>query len=70
MCPVVRRCGLEYNRIRGLVVMIVACQVMDPGSIPGERMFFCSKRINIFLGKKSLHGRDLNPGLLRDRQEY
>ena len=25
---------------RGLVVMIVACQVMDPGSIPGERNFF------------------------------
>ena len=25
---------------RGLVVMIVACQVMDPGSIPGERTFF------------------------------
>ena len=24
---------------RGLVVMIVACQVMDPGSIPGERNF-------------------------------
>ena len=24
---------------RGLVVMIVACQVMDPGSIPGERRF-------------------------------
>ena len=22
--------------------MIVACQVMDPGSIPGERMFFFS----------------------------
>ena len=29
--------------VRGLVVMIVACQVMDPGSIPGERnVFFCS----------------------------
>ena len=28
--------------VRGLVVMIVACQVMDPGSIPGERKsFFC-----------------------------
>ena len=26
--------------VRGLVVMIVACQVMDPGSIPGERSFF------------------------------
>ena len=26
--------------VRGLVVMIVACQVMDPGSIPGERNFF------------------------------
>lgn len=26
-------------RVRGLVVMIVACQVMDPGSIPGERTF-------------------------------
>ena len=26
--------------VRGLVVMIVACQVMDPGSIPGERIFF------------------------------
>ena len=30
----------QYNRVRGLVVMIVACQVMDPGSIPGERSFF------------------------------
>lgn len=29
-------------RVRGLVVMIVACQVMDPGSIPGERIFFLS----------------------------
>ena len=28
-----------YPRARGLVVMIVACQVMDPGSIPGERIF-------------------------------
>lgn len=27
------------RRARGLVVMIVACQVMDPGSIPGERRF-------------------------------
>jgi hypothetical protein len=27
-------------RARGLVVMIVACQVIDPGSIPGERTFF------------------------------
>ena len=30
------------QRVRGLVVMIVACQVMDPGSIPGERNFFFS----------------------------
>ena len=29
------------SSVRGLVVMIVACQVMDPGSIPGERNFFC-----------------------------
>ena len=28
------------SRVRGLVVMIVACQVMDPGSIPGERKLF------------------------------
>jgi hypothetical protein len=28
--------------VRGLVVMIVACQVMDPGSIPGERIFLWS----------------------------
>jgi hypothetical protein len=28
------------SRVRGLVVMIVACQVMDPGSIPGERILF------------------------------
>ena len=40
-----------HNSVRGLVVMIVACQVMDPGSIPGERNFarsfsdalFCSR---------------------------
>lgn len=31
--------GFE-SRVRGLVVMIVACQVMDPGSIPGERSPF------------------------------
>ena len=30
---------------RGLVVMIVACQVMDPGSIPGERNFFVHKKL-------------------------
>ena len=30
-----------HTGVRGLVVMIVACQVMDPGSIPGERNFFC-----------------------------
>jgi hypothetical protein len=31
---------LAWERsVRGLVVMIVACQVMDPGSIPGERNF-------------------------------
>ena len=29
----------DRMRVRGLVVMIVACQVMDPGSIPGERIF-------------------------------
>ena len=29
--------------VRGLVVMIVACQVMDPGSIPGERIFLCRR---------------------------
>ena len=28
---------LRTRSVRGLVVMIVACQVMDPGSIPGER---------------------------------
>jgi hypothetical protein len=34
------------SRVRGLVVMIVACQVMDPGSIPGERIFFCNPRVS------------------------
>jgi hypothetical protein len=29
----------SYGGARGLVVMIVACQVIDPGSIPGERIF-------------------------------
>jgi hypothetical protein len=32
-------CSLTSS-VRGLVVMIVACQVMDPGSIPGERKTF------------------------------
>ena len=32
--------AIDRMRVRGLVVMIVACQVMDPGSIPGERIFF------------------------------
>ena len=27
------------SRVRGLVVMIVACQVMDLGSLPGGRIF-------------------------------
>ena len=31
---------ISYRSARGLVVMIVACQVMDPGSIPGERKIF------------------------------
>ena len=35
------------HRVRGLVVMIVACQVMDPGSIPGERRLFYQ---SLFLG--------------------
>ena len=30
----------DNKSARGLVVMIVACQVMDPGSIPGERNIF------------------------------
>lgn len=38
--PVIRR------RVRGLVVMIVACQVMDPGSIPGERIYLFFVRVN------------------------
>ena len=29
----------KHISVHGLVVMIVACQVMDPGSIPGERIF-------------------------------
>ena len=29
-----------YRSARGLVVMIVACQVMDPGSIPGSAFLF------------------------------
>jgi hypothetical protein len=33
-------CNIFSSSARGLVVMIVACQVMDPGSIPGERNFF------------------------------
>jgi hypothetical protein len=28
------------NSARGLVVMIVVCQMIDPGSIPGERTLF------------------------------
>ena len=31
---------MNRYRARGLVVMIVACQVIDPGSIPGERTVF------------------------------
>jgi hypothetical protein len=34
--------------VRGLVVMIVACQVMDPGSIPGERNPFFMEAIPWF----------------------
>ena len=36
-------------RVRGLVVMIVACQVMDPGSIPGERIFLFSRLLRLEL---------------------
>lgn len=39
---------LYTTSVRGLVVMIVACQVMDPGSIPGERIF-CQQRFGVFL---------------------
>ena len=38
--PCFFRLVLVPSSARGLVVMIVACQVMDPGSIPGERIFF------------------------------
>ena len=38
------------SRVRGLVVMIVACQVMDPGSIPGERNFFSFIRLRCLVG--------------------
>ena len=34
------RSAVGCRRVRGLVVMIVACQVIDPGSIPGERSPF------------------------------
>ena len=56
--------------------MIVACQVMDPGSIPGERMFFFAKKKK---KKKNIAGsdrnqkqcvaRELNPDLLLGRQQ-
>ena len=42
-----QRQTLQHS-VRGLVVMIVACQVIDPGSIPGERTFF-SALIPLFL---------------------
>ena len=45
-------CGFFFsNRARGLVVMIVACQVMDPGSIPGERTFASKGVLFVFLEK-------------------
>ena len=42
--------NLNRYRARGLVVMIVACQVIDPGSIPGERTLFglCTCRFAFF----------------------
>ena len=44
------RPSLPYRvSARGLVVMIVACQVMDPGSIPGERRIFFE---NFFLSQR------------------
>jgi len=43
--------AIDRMRVRGLVVMIVACQVMDPGSIPGERNF-CLINIRGYRGEK------------------
>jgi hypothetical protein len=34
------------SSVRGLVVMIVACQVMDPGSIPGGRSVAFSSNLH------------------------
>ena len=47
---IVQNAVFLQDRARGLVVMIVACQVMDPGSIPGERIFcrFLTLRIWLF----------------------
>jgi hypothetical protein len=49
------------SRVRGLVVMIVACQVMDPGSIPGERILFfyppCWPRPRLVFRWEQLHHR-------------
>ena len=46
-------------RVRGLVVMIVACQVMDPGSIPGERTFFLSLSYTLSYTLSRTHSRTL-----------
>ena len=44
---------MNRYRARGLVVMIVACQVIDPGSIPGERTLFaiCRCRFGFFCSR-------------------
>ena len=43
---------LFLSSARALVVMIVACQVMDPGSIPGERNLLNRLRYYLFSQKK------------------
>ena len=49
-----------YPRARGLVVMIVACQVMDPGSIPGERIFFFKIKSTTTVGFEPTRAKPIN----------
>ncbi len=48
-----KSCDGGGRSVRGLVVMIVACQVTDPGSIPERRnptagQYYCSTRSKFF----------------------
>ena len=52
--------GFDHESVAGVMVSIAAFQAVDPGSIPGPRIFTNFFFIEIYLEKNYLR-RDLNP---------